>query len=101
MRPSKISGMFKVETSSLLFMDRERQEAEATAPEAALVASVRAGDREAFARLYALYAPLVHAVLQVCKSPLVSAAAVEEGGIRIELERLRGQPEKGFVHVTA
>ncbi|PYS99954.1 MAG: sigma-70 family RNA polymerase sigma factor [Acidobacteria bacterium] len=44
-------------------MDRERQEAEATAPEAALVASVRAGDREAFERLYALYAPLVHAVL--------------------------------------
>src|SRR5947209_15209667 len=53
--------MFEVETSSLLFMDRERQEAEA--PEAALVAAVRAGDREAFARLYALYSPLVHAVL--------------------------------------
>src|SRR5947209_17228644 len=53
--------MFEVETSSLLFMDRERQEAEA--PEAALVASVRAGDREAFARLYELYSPLVHGVL--------------------------------------
>jgi RNA polymerase sigma-70 factor (ECF subfamily) len=55
--------MFEVETSSLLFMNRERQEAEAQAPEVALVASVRAGDREAFARLYDLYAPLVHGVL--------------------------------------
>src|SRR5437762_5743393 len=55
--------MFEVETSSLLFMERERQEAEATAPEAALVASVRAGDREAFERLYALYSPLVHGIL--------------------------------------
>ena len=44
---------------------------------------------------------LVHAVLQVGEGALVSATAVEEGGIRIELERLRGQPEKGFVHVTA
>src|SRR6184192_2336455 len=57
--------MFEVETSSLLFMERERQEAEATAPEAALVASVRAGDREAFERLYALYAPLVQDVFLV------------------------------------
>lgn len=57
--------MFKVETSKLLFMDGERLEAEAAtpAPEAALVASARAGDREAFARLYDLYAPLVHGVL--------------------------------------
>src|SRR5437660_2745146 len=56
--------MFEVETSSsLLFMDRERQEAKAQAPEAALVEAVRAGDREAFARLYELYAPLVHGVL--------------------------------------
>jgi len=55
--------MFEVETSRLLFMERERQEAEAQAPEAALVASVRAGDREAFARLYEIYSPLVHGVL--------------------------------------
>jgi hypothetical protein len=31
----------------------------------------------------------------------VSATAVEEGGVRIELEGLRGQPKKGFVHVMA
>ncbi|HST52785.1 MAG TPA: sigma-70 family RNA polymerase sigma factor [Pyrinomonadaceae bacterium] len=55
--------MFEVETSSLLFMERERQEAEAQAPEIALVEAVRAGDREAFARLYEIYSPLVHGVL--------------------------------------
>jgi RNA polymerase sigma-70 factor (ECF subfamily) len=55
--------MFEVETSSLLFMDAGRQEAEAEAPEAALVAASRAGDHDAFARLYTLYAPLVHGIL--------------------------------------
>lgn len=57
--------MFEVETGRLLFMDgaRREEEAEAVSPEAALVASARAGDREAFARLYELYAPLVHGVL--------------------------------------
>ena len=57
--------MFEVETSNLLLMEGGRREAEAAAPapEAALVASARAGDREAFARLYDLYAPLVHGVL--------------------------------------
>ena len=57
--------MFEVETIGLLFMEDERRTDEAAAhtPEAALVVAVRAGDREAFARLYALYAPLVHAVL--------------------------------------
>jgi RNA polymerase sigma-70 factor (ECF subfamily) len=59
--------MFEVETSKLLFMDGERQKSEAAgaacAPEAALVASACAGDREAFARLYDLYAPLVYGVL--------------------------------------
>jgi len=57
--------MFEVETSRLLLMEGGRREAEAgaPAPEAALVAAARAGDREAFARLYELYAPLVHGVL--------------------------------------
>jgi RNA polymerase sigma-70 factor (ECF subfamily) len=55
--------MFEVETSSLLFMEGARQEAEAQAPEAALVEAVRAGDRESFARLYEIYSPLVHGVL--------------------------------------
>jgi RNA polymerase sigma-70 factor (ECF subfamily) len=55
--------MFQVETSSLLFVEGARQEAEAQAPEAALVEAVRAGDRESFARLYELYSPLVHGVL--------------------------------------
>jgi len=61
----KILRMFEVETGSLLFMDGARREdgAEVASPEAALVASARAGDREAFAHLYQLYAPLVHAVL--------------------------------------
>ncbi|MBC7930704.1 MAG: sigma-70 family RNA polymerase sigma factor [Rubrivivax sp.] len=48
-------------------MEGERQVADAATdarpPEAALVEAVRAGDREAFARLYDLYSPLVHGVL--------------------------------------
>lgn len=56
--------MFKVETSSLLFTNEERGGAsEVESPESALVAAVRAGDRDAFARLYASFAPLVHGVL--------------------------------------
>ena len=55
--------MFEVETSNLFLMEGGRQEPEAVAPEAALVASACAGDREAFARLYDMYAPLVHGVL--------------------------------------
>ena len=34
-----------------------------TAPEVALVEDVRRGDREAFGRLYQLYAPMVHGIL--------------------------------------
>ncbi len=55
--------MFEVETSSLLFMEGARREAEARAPEATLVEAVRAGERDAFARLYETYSPLVHGVL--------------------------------------
>jgi RNA polymerase sigma-70 factor (ECF subfamily) len=55
--------MFKVETGKLLFAERQRQAAEVLTPEAALVADACAGDREAFARLYDMYAPLVHGVL--------------------------------------
>ena len=56
--------MFKVETSSLLFTKEERGVAsEAESPEAALVAAVCAGDREAFSRLYETLSPLVHGVL--------------------------------------
>jgi RNA polymerase sigma-70 factor, ECF subfamily len=56
--------MFEVETSSLLFAEGERAGAqEVESPEAALVAAVRAGDRDAFARLYESFSPLVHGVL--------------------------------------
>jgi RNA polymerase sigma-70 factor (ECF subfamily) len=57
--------MYEVETSSLLFAKDERDGVapEAESPEAALVAAVRAGDRDAFARLYESFAPLVHGVL--------------------------------------
>lgn len=58
--------MLKVETGSLFFTDgpgRPGAEAPPASREAALVASVRAGDREAFAGLYEMYAPLVHGVL--------------------------------------
>jgi RNA polymerase sigma-70 factor (ECF subfamily) len=57
--------MYEAETSSLLFAKSERgvETPEAESPEAALVTAVRAGDREAFARLYESFAPLVHGVL--------------------------------------
>jgi RNA polymerase sigma-70 factor (ECF subfamily) len=56
--------MYEVETSSLLFAKDERgAAAEVESPEAALVAAVRAGDRDAFARLYESFSPLVHGVL--------------------------------------
>ena len=61
--------MFEVETSSqLLFMEEKRPvtdvaAADARPPGAALVEAACAGDREAFARLYDLYSPLVHGVL--------------------------------------
>jgi RNA polymerase sigma-70 factor (ECF subfamily) len=61
--------MLEVETTNLFFVDGERREpgGEAAAavltPEAALVEAVRAGDREAFSGLYALFAPMVHGVL--------------------------------------
>lgn len=55
--------MFEVETGNLLFAEGARQAAEVQTPEAALVEAARAGDRDAFERLYATYAPLVHGVL--------------------------------------
>jgi len=56
--------MYEVETSSLIFAREARGvEAEAESPESALVAAVRAGDRDAFARLYESFSPLVHGVL--------------------------------------
>jgi len=55
--------MYEVETGNLLFAEQRQEAAEVQPPEAALVASARAGDRAAFERLYELYAPLVHGVL--------------------------------------
>src|SRR5918998_587164 len=64
--------MFEAETSGLLFVSGDGGgaaraargvETEACAPEEALVRAVVAGHREAFAELYALYAPLVHGIL--------------------------------------
>ncbi|HVF42558.1 MAG TPA: sigma-70 family RNA polymerase sigma factor [Pyrinomonadaceae bacterium] len=59
--------MYEVETSSLIFAREEREArggaSGAESPESAVVAAVRAGDRDAFARLYESFAPLVHGVL--------------------------------------
>jgi len=55
--------MYEVKTGKLLFAEGVRQAAEVRTPEAALVEAARAGDREAFERLYRIYAPLVHGVL--------------------------------------
>ncbi len=63
--------MIEAETGKLLFMTGDGAGAcaargvaqEVCAPEEALVRSVVAGDREAFAELYAAYSPLVHGIL--------------------------------------
>jgi len=55
--------MLEVETTSQLFFAEAGREAPQADPSAALAEAARAGDREAFARLYGLYAPLVHGVL--------------------------------------
>jgi RNA polymerase sigma-70 factor, ECF subfamily len=67
--------MFEAETGGkLFFMDAEARDAApppaASAepavrlgPEAALAAAARGGDREAFARLYELFSPMVHGIL--------------------------------------
>ncbi|HEY9233068.1 MAG TPA: sigma-70 family RNA polymerase sigma factor [Blastocatellia bacterium] len=52
----------KVLSLASRFQPAVASEAVAT-PEVALVEAVRAGDREAFGRLYALYAPMVHGIL--------------------------------------
>lgn len=54
--------MFEVEVGTLPFAEGARRAGQAP-PEAALVEAARAGDREAFGRLYHSYAPLVHGVL--------------------------------------
>jgi hypothetical protein len=41
---------------------------------------------------------LVQTVLEVGEGSLVAPAAEIEGRVRIQLERLAGQAEKGFVH---
>ncbi len=55
--------MLEVETTTQLFFADSGADAAEGHPEAALVSAARAGDREAFSRLYGLYAPLVHGVL--------------------------------------
>ena len=55
--------MLEVETTSQLFFADADAQAPQADPSAALAEAARAGDREAFARLYGLYAPLVHGVL--------------------------------------
>jgi RNA polymerase sigma-70 factor, ECF subfamily len=67
--------MLEAETGAkLFFMDAERRRggdghappappSGEASPEAALAEAARAGDREAFGRLYEIYSPMVHAVL--------------------------------------
>ncbi len=55
--------MLEVETTSQLFFAEADRDAPQADPSAALAEAARAGDREAFARLYDLYAPLVHGIL--------------------------------------
>ncbi len=60
--------MYKIESNGLLLVARQTQPAARarvteTSEEALLVKAVRHGEQEAFAKLYGLYAPMVHGIL--------------------------------------
>lgn len=60
--------MYKIESDGLLLVARQTQPAARarvteTSEEALLVKAVRHGQQEAFAKLYSLYAPMVHGIL--------------------------------------
>lgn len=61
--------MYKLESNGLLLVARQPQPAAARArvteisEEALLVKAVRHGEQEAFAKLYSLYAPMVHGIV--------------------------------------
>jgi RNA polymerase sigma-70 factor, ECF subfamily len=60
--------MYKLESNGLLLLARQPQPAvrarvTETSEEALLVRAVRHGEQEAFAKLYSLYAPMVHGIL--------------------------------------
>jgi RNA polymerase sigma-70 factor, ECF subfamily len=60
--------MYKIESNGLLLVARQTQRATRArvtefSEEALLVKAVRHGEQEAFARLYSLYAPMVHGIL--------------------------------------
>ena len=60
--------MYKVESNGLLLVARQPQPAARArvtefSEEALLVKAVRHGEQEAFARLYSLYAPMVHGIV--------------------------------------
>lgn len=60
--------MYKIESNGLLVVAREiptaaRARVTEASEEVLLVKAVRHGEREAFARLYSLYAPMVHGIL--------------------------------------
>ena len=60
--------MYKIESNGLLLVATQTQPAARarvtdTSEEALLVKAVRRGEQEAFARLYSLYAPMVHGIV--------------------------------------
>lgn len=60
--------MYKIESNGLLLVARQTQPAARArvtefSEEALLVKAVRYGEQEAFAKLYSLYAPMVHGIL--------------------------------------
>ena len=60
--------MYKIESNGLLLVARQTQPAARArvtefSEEALLVKAVRHGEQEAFAKLYSLYAPMVHGIL--------------------------------------
>ncbi len=97
--------MFKVETSSELFLMNTQGptpagvEAAAAAgpvsPEAALVAAVKGGDREAFARLYGLYSPMVHGIL-LARVPYAEVGDLVQDVFLVAFRKLASlrQPER-------
>ena len=99
--------MFKVETSSELFLMNAQGPTPAgveaaaassscpVSPEAALVAAVRGGDREAFARLYGLYSPMVHGIL-LARVPYAEVGDLVQDVFLVAFRKLASlrQPER-------
>ena len=85
--------MYKIESNGLLLVATQSQPAARacvteTSEEALLVRAVRHGEQEAFARLYSLYAPMVHGIV-LARVPWSEVDDLVQDVFLIALKKLR------------